>query len=184
MAEALRLLRREHANLTRLLKVLDRQIALLGGGGQPDYDIIRGVVDYCPDFPDLCHHPKEDLVLAKLRQRDPKAAEKVGDLEGEHVKLAALTRRFTEAIERVLMEEELPRDWILGRAREFESAYRRHIAMEEQIFFPAAEHALGVSDWAGIDARVADRDDPLFGGRVAERFRALSEEVLALDAAV
>lgn len=184
MAEVLRLLRQEHANLARLLKVLDRQIALLGGGGQPDYDIIRGVVEYCLDFPDLCHHPKEDLILEKLRLRDPEAADRVGDLEGDHAELAALTRRFADAIEQVLLEAELPRDWLHGIAQGFENAYRHHIAMEEQVFFPAAERALRVADWAEIDARVADREDPLFGARVAERFRALSEEVLALDAAV
>lgn len=184
MVEVLRLLRREHANLARLLKVLDRQIALLGGGGQPDYDVIRGVVEYCLDFPDQCHHPKEDLVLEKLRLRDPGAADRVGDLEGEHAQLAALTRRFAGAIEQVLLEAELPRDWLRAIAQEFESAYRGHMAMEEQLFFPAAERALGAADWAEIEAWVADREDALFGPRVAERFRALREEVLTLDAAV
>lgn len=184
MVEVLRLLRREHVNLARLLKVLDRQIELLGGGGQPDYDVISGVVDYCLEFPDQCHHPKEDLVLEKLRLRDPEAADSVGDLEGDHEKLAAQTRRFAAAIKQVLLEAELPRDWLHSIAQEFVNAYRGHIAMEEQLFFPAAERALEAEDWAEIDARVGNREDPLFGGRVAERFRALSKEVLALDAAL
>lgn len=181
MSEVMRLLHEEHANLARLLRVLDRQIELLGSGGQPDYDIIRGVVAYCLDFPDQCHHPKEDLVLERLRLRDAEAADAVGNLEAEHVELATLTHKFAEAIEQVLMEAELPRDWLRSVAEEFAGAYRKHIAKEEQVFFPAAERALEARDWAEIDDRLGDRKDPLFGAQVAERFRALSAEILDQD---
>lgn len=181
MTEVMRLLREEHANLEKLLDVLDRQMAHFDQGDRPDYDVIGGIVEYCLDFPDQCHHPKEDLVFRKLRARDPAAADAVGDLEAEHAELAKLTKRFADAVDRVLMEAELPRDWIRALAEEFVGAYRRHIDMEERVFFPAAERALSPKDWADIDARVTARDDPLFGKETQERFRSLSGDIQSWD---
>lgn len=97
-------LRREHANLTRLLDLLEREIDLFDRAGKPDYEIVEAILAYCLDYPDECHHPKEDAVLAKLRARDADAAAAVGDLEGEHRELAALTRQLADSVDRVLME--------------------------------------------------------------------------------
>ena len=37
-------------------------------------------------YPEVYHHPQEDLVFATLKSRNPIAAAKVGDLAGEHHK--------------------------------------------------------------------------------------------------
>ena len=63
MAEVVRQLRQEHTSMARLLDVLERQIAVFRQGGDPDYDLIEAVVEYCLTYPDQCHHPKEDLVF-------------------------------------------------------------------------------------------------------------------------
>ena len=42
-------LHEDHANLAKLLGALERQLALFDEGESPDYDIVRGVVDYCLD---------------------------------------------------------------------------------------------------------------------------------------
>ena len=181
MSKTLDLLHGEHAHLAKLLKLLDRQIARFGAGQRPEYEIISGVIDYCLDFPDQCHHPKEDLVFRRLQARDAAAAEAVGDLESEHEELAGLTRKLASAVRRVLSEEELPRAYVMSLAQEFAGRYRQHIKMEEQLFFPAAERALSSEDWCEIDARVADRVDPLFGPEVMERFQSLRDYVYQLD---
>jgi hemerythrin-like domain-containing protein len=181
MAEALRLLREEHAQMAKLLSALERQIAIIDAGDTPNYDLIRGVLDYCLSYPDLCHHPKEDMVLSRLRARDPAAAERVGDLAAEHERLAALTRRFLTVIHEVLREVMVSRDSVGQVAREFVDAYRRHMDMEEEEFFPVAALALAPEDWAEIDAQLTDAQDPLFGKTVGKGFEALRDELLALD---
>ncbi len=181
VSKALNLLHGEHADLAKLLMVLDRQIVRFSAGERPDYDIISGVIDYCLEFPDQCHHPKEDLIFRKLRERDAVAAEAVGDLEHEHDELARLTRKFAAAVRRVLGEEELPRAYVMSLAQEFVGRYRQHIKMEEQIFFPVAERVLTPQDWTEIDARVTDRSDPLFGPEVLEKFKSLRDYVYELD---
>ena len=174
-------LRQEHVNMAKLLDLLERQVAIFESGGKPDYDILFGVVEYLRDWSDRWHHPKEDLVLEKLRQRDPAAAETVGELEQSHEALATLTEQFLDVIREVLGEEELPRDRVTGLAAEFIRSQRRHMQGEEAVFLPAAERALTSEDWADIAMRMSNPEDPLFGRTVEKRFEVLRRDILALD---
>lgn len=174
-------LKKDHANLAKLLDALERQIGLFDRAEQLDYDIVGGIVDYCLTYPELTHHPMEDLVLEKLRQRAPEAAAGVGRLDVEHQQLAALTRRFAAAVNNVLQEAEMPRDAIDGLAREFLGTYRTHMKMENEVFFPAAAENLTEADWAEIAERMKETDDALFGSRGEARFARLRDDLLAWD---
>ncbi|NNG03478.1 MAG: hemerythrin domain-containing protein [Inquilinus sp.] len=176
-------LRREHANMAKLLRILERHLDTFDASGSPDYDVVAGIVDYLHDWSGQWHHPKEDLVLAKLRLRDPAAADRVGDLERDHQALAEQTVRFREAIAEIVGGEELPRDQVSQMAHGFLNAERRHMAGEEKVFLPAAERALTAEDWAEIAMRVGDPKDPLFGHNVEKRFEALRRDLVELDRA-
>jgi hemerythrin-like domain-containing protein len=183
MSQVVRALRQEHADLAKLLNALERQLDVFDQGGTPDYDIVQGVIGYCLAYPDLYHHPKEDLVLDRLRQRDPDAAAAIGDLQPEHEALAELTRRFADAVDSVLKEAEVSRDAVHELARAFLDFYRRHIVMEERQFFPAALEALTEQDWQEIEAELSETEDPLFGGEPEERFERLRQDILAWEKA-
>ena len=147
-------LHQDHANLAKLLDALERQLGLFDQGETPDYDIVRGGgVDYCLNYPGLYHHPTEDLVLEHLKAADPVAAAAIGDRAAEHRDLAALTRRFADAIDAILQDIQVPRGPFEDAARRFLEAYREHMNEEERAFLPAARRALGAADWAAIDAR-------------------------------
>lgn len=169
----------DHANLTRLLDTLERQVAVFDEARLPDYDIIRAIVEYCLTYPDTVHHPKEDLVFRKLRDRDPTAAARVGDLEGAHATLAVQTQRMASAVDAVLQDAAMSRATFDGLVRDFLAAYREHIAMEESQFFPAARAALTAADWAELDAAAGGPNDPLFGDSVEARFKPLMDQVFA-----
>ena len=181
MPAAIDALRQEHVNMAKLLTLLERQVAIFDSGQRPDYDIMLGVVEYLRDWSDRWHHPKEDLILDRLRQRDPAAAEKVGELEKGHEALADLTNQFVDVIREVLGEEELPRDRVSGLAAEFIRSQRRHMDGEEAVFLPAAERALTSEDWAEIAMRISNPEDPLFGREVEKRFEVLRRDILAFD---
>lgn len=179
MVEILRRLRQEHAGMAGLLDVLEREIAIFRRGEDPDYDIIEAVAEYCLTYPDRCHHPKEDLVYHALRACDAEAGAAVGDLLAEHQRLAAATRAFADAVARILQESRMPRDWFARLATDFIDDYRQHMELEESEFFPAALRSIGEAEWAELDARVTDRDDPLFGATAETRFQALRDDILA-----
>lgn len=179
MSEILAALRQDHRNLGQLLAATERQLARFDRGEAPDYDILQGVLDYCLTYPDLYHHPKEDLVYGRLRRRNPEAAAAIGDLRAEHRTLAEATRQFAAALRSVLQEQEIPRQAFDRIAREFLETYRRHMAMEEGTFFPAAEAHLTAADWAAIDTEMKTQKDPVFGGAGETRFAALRADILA-----
>ena len=178
MTDVLDAIYEDHANMAKMLDALERQLQVFDAGETPDYDIVRGVVDYCLDYPDLYHHPKEDLVFERLEAVDPEAATEVGDLPGEHAELTVLTHRLRDAVEAVLGDLEVPRGRFDETLRAFLDATRRHMALEESAFLPAARRALSAADLAEIDARLDPRGDPLFGAPSEERFAALRQNIL------
>ncbi len=179
MTDILDAIHDDHATMAQMLNALERQLHVSGDGVAPDYDIVHGVVDYCLEYPDLYHHPKEDLVFARLKALDPEAAAQVGDLPGEHGELAAQTRRLQEAVAAVLGDLEVPRGQFDATLREFLDTYRRHMSEEERAFLPAARRALSAEDLAEIETRLRRPDDPLFGAPSEDRFAALRRNILA-----
>jgi hemerythrin-like domain-containing protein len=178
MTEVIAALRKEHSNITQLLDILERQVAIFDRGSSPDYGIVEAVIDYFQSYPDLYHHPKEDLVYQKLQQRDPAAAERVGDLRREHEELAARTREFATGVQAVLDEAQVSRVSFKEWAHRFIQMQRDHMTREERFFLPAARAALTPEDWEDIKARAADQEDPLFGEEVGGRYEALRRDIL------
>jgi hemerythrin-like domain-containing protein len=178
MATIIDILREEHRNIEKMLLVLEQELDVFDRREQPDYEVLQAVIDYFQDYPDHCHHPKEDLVFERLKARDPVAAESVGDLVAEHQEESRRLQRLAQAIENVLAGREILRTSFDAVARNFIEYERRHIEMEERAFFPAAVKALRPDDWAGIDARLNNRRDPLADEVLEEKFRFLHQRIL------
>ena len=181
MASVIETLSDEHRNVARLLDALEHQIEMLDGAQGPDYEFLQGVANYFCDYPDRCHHPKEDAVLARLRAKYPEEAAAVGDLAREHREAAARARRFRDNIRALFLDAVMPRDTIVGSARTFIEAERRHMRMEEERFFPVAAMKFTPDDWRDIENQLKEERDPLFGEQVEEEFRRLRERLLACE---
>ncbi|NJO67747.1 MAG: hemerythrin domain-containing protein [Rhodospirillales bacterium] len=178
MSEVIRVLRREHANMASLVKTLDAQVAEFEKGNKPDYEVIRSAIDYFLSFPDLYHHPKEDLIYARLVERDPETARKIGDLRSEHERLAAQTKKFSAGVTAILDDAQVPRESFVMWAHDFIHLQMAHMRMEEELFFPAALSALSEEDWAALEQEMTSEDDPLFGENVGARFETLRKNIL------
>jgi glutamate synthase (NADPH/NADH) small chain len=184
MTEVILMLREEHGKMTKLLDILEGEIKAHAEGGLPDYDLVTSSLDYCLNYPELCHHPKEDILYRKLRARDRRAAEEIGDLEEEHAILTGMTRKLAATVRNVLADAELPHgwvaqlDWDAAMAQEFVDFYRRHIEMEENRLFPAAARNLTLTDWIEINAVVADDIDALAGAQAGNHYQTLHGKIL------
>jgi len=175
------LLRREHRNIEKLLLVLEQELGVFERGERPDYEVVWAVICYFKVYPEVYHHPQEDRVFKKLRARDPVAAADIGDLAAEHRKGAERLRRVVQAVERALRDRDVLRHTVDDMIRDFIVQHRRHIAMEERDFFPAAVRALQPQDWAEIASTLTDQKDPLFSESVEERFDAVRKHILKLE---
>jgi hemerythrin-like domain-containing protein len=182
MTAIIDILHEEHRNIEKVLLVLEQELDVFDRREQPDYEVLQAIINYFQDYPHRCHHPKEDMVFEKLKARDPAAAESVGDLEAEHQEEAKRLQRLAQAIENILTGREILRKSFAAIMRNFIEHERRHIDMEERALFPAALKALRPEDWAGIDARLNDRQDPLTNEIIEEKFRFLHQRILQWEA--
>jgi hemerythrin-like domain-containing protein len=174
-------LSQEHRNIEKLLAILERELEIFDRGGRPDYEVVHAVLSYFEVYPEVYHHPQEDLVFAKLRIRDPTAAAKIGDLAGEHRKGAERLRRVLHAVDNVLAGQEVLRQNVDTVVRDFIEQERRHMMMEDRYFFPVAITALKPEDWAEIASAVTLHKDPLFSDLAEERFDGLRAHILQLE---
>lgn len=175
------LLRREHRNIDLLLTVLERELALFERGRRPDYEVIRAIISYFEVYPEVYHHPQEDLIFSKLRFRDPDAATSIGDLAREHADGAERLHRFAQAIDSVLAGHEILRQDVGDIVRDFIVRERYHMMVEERDFFPAALKALLPQDWEEVGSALTDHKDPLFSDAAEETFDALRAHILRLE---
>jgi hemerythrin-like domain-containing protein len=172
------MLQQEHRNIEKLLRVLEQELKVFDRRERPDYEIFQAIIDYFKEYPDSCHHPKEDIVYEILKQRNPAVAGTVGDVEAEHEIEGERLRRFAQLVGDVLADQELPRETFHAAVQEFIEHQRQHMAKEEQLLFPAALEVLTPDDWARIDARIDNRDDPMFDGSVQSKFQNLQNTIL------
>jgi len=178
MPKIIDILFEEHHNIEKLLLVVEHELGVFDRGGRPDYEILQTIIQYFQDYPESCHHPKEEVIFAKLKGRDPAAAQRVGDVEAEH---AVDTRRlgnFARAVEYILADQEFLRENFHLAVHDFIEHQREHLEKEERLLFPAALRALRPEDWADIDARLDGRKDPLFDSAVEEKFHDLQRTIL------
>lgn len=181
MAYMIEVLRQEHRNIEKLLRVLEQELTVFDRGDRPDYEVVLAVIDYFKGYPDSCHHPKEDMIVGKLKARDPVAAAAVSDLEAQHREGAKRLRRVAQAVDCVLNDQDLLRQTVDDIIRDFIDHERQHMDMEERAVFPAALKALRPEDWADIAQKLANHDDPFNRPSFEEKFNKLRGNILRME---
>lgn len=182
MDRVIEALRQEHQSMGCVLDFLESEIAYVVefvGRRRADYRLAWAAVDYLTEFPDLIHHPKEEMLFERLGQLDPAAARSIGDLPATHAAIAADLGALGCEMKAVMEDGRRSRNELVGAARAYIKRKRRHIEMEEGLFFSLAERMLDVGSWAFLEHRLTARFEPLIGGEPSERFEALRRTITA-----
>ena len=177
MSDVIRQLHTDHVNIVRLLGILEEQLELFHEGEAPDYVLMLDVMQYMTHYPDLFHHPKEDLIFRKLMERDSSARLVVNDLLKKHEVLAEKGERFSESLRTVLTEFMVERETLELQGRDYITTLRHHIDVEEGQVFPLAAKVLADEDWTEIDSAMEAMEDPLFGEVVQKEYLALYDYI-------
>ena len=178
MTRMIEMLRDEHRDIEQLLKVLEDEVKVFDRRERPDYEVIQAVIDYFQDYPDCCHHPKEDMIFDKLRARNPSAAKRIGDVEAEHRRETERLDRVAKVVRHVLLDREILRETFSTVVRDFIDHQRAHMALEERTLFPAAANALRPQDWQEIDSKWNDKTETLFNVAMEEKCHSLRDRIL------
>jgi hemerythrin-like domain-containing protein len=137
-------------------------------------------MDYMINFPDMWHHPREDVIFKRLTLRCPDSSVLVRGLTQEHRDLATQNRRLAAALRNLSMDIEMPREWLERQISLCVSRTFEHMRKEDEFYFPLAMHVLTDEDWHAIESEIQKvSEDPLFGDKVRGDYLKLQERVTA-----
>jgi hemerythrin-like domain-containing protein len=167
----------EHANFSRLLDLMDAQIALFHQGERPDYELMLDVMHYMTHYPDHYHHPHEDLACQVLLEREPAYREAVEDLAGQHARIAASGAKLVQDLNAIVNGALVARAAVETDSAAYTRTLRQHMQREHELIFPALEQVLEAADWTSLNTRIDLATDPIFGGSVDKRYTALQQRI-------
>jgi hemerythrin-like domain-containing protein len=165
MVEIIDILGEEHRNIEKLLRVMEQELSVFDRGERPDYEVFGAVIEFFKKYPDSCHHPKEDIIYEKFKTRDPDRTASIADLQAEHREGAVRLRRVAQAIDAVLNDQEVLRESVDRIVRDFIEDERRHIALEDEVIFPAIVDTLQLDEFSD-DEQPIDRSKRSIGPRI------------------
>lgn len=171
----------DHAHFSRLLKILDEQVAAFYEGLHPNYDLMRNIVFYLRHYCDQFHHPREDVAFARLVERDPTMRLPVSRLLQEHRVIATAGETLLRILDDIAAEVVEERSKLEAAAAAYLVYYRHHLATEEAEVLPRAAQILTRDDWATVAAAIPAAVDPVFGEETEARYRELRRHI-ALEA--
>lgn len=177
-SQAVDTLRREHSNMRSVLVLIGRQLDLLEVEAHTDTILLVNAIYYMRKFPSLVHHPKEDAIFQWLVHLDPAWKDEVARLREQHGEIYRLEDWLIET----LLDNPKPsrelRDRLVEMGREYLTIQRKHSETEERVLFPQALLTFQGRDWAMINSRFTEVDDPLFGEHSGERYHLLYEHLM------
>lgn len=171
--------REDHKNFAKLLDMLEEQVRVFHDAQTPNYELMLDIMYYMTHYPDAFHHPKEDLVFAKVAEIDPGERAAVQELMEQHVVLKQSGIRLLEELQGVVDGAMRPRGSIEEPAQMYIRYFRNHMHNEESELLPLALQYLQDEHWAAVEAVAPSRADPLFGAEeVEKRYEALHRRIL------
>lgn len=169
-------LREDHRNMAVILEMLDDLVQQVEAGEDPDFSLLAEIMRYMTVYPDAVHHPKEDLMYSRLRERRADLAEGLDDVEADHLAIAKLGTRLRDDVEAVNAGTAVQRGTIIADAGKYAMRLRSHMQWEEQDLFRRIDTMLDEEPQEFDVSRYAHTKDPVFGLELETGFSRLVPE--------
>ncbi len=170
LARILEELREDHRNLAQLLDLLEAECKDVPNDGEPDFELLRDIMQYMTVYPDAIHHPREDLVYAAMREHCTDLTEGLEGVPDDHREIAELGATLRKDIEAIISGAAVTRQHLLDDLVNYVGHLRRHIQWEETDLFPRADSLARDNETATVDVSMYMGDDPVFGATTARSF--------------
>lgn len=150
--EATKILMEEHRVIEKVLSSLEASVARLEAGHSVRPGFFLDAADFIKEFADGCHHRKEEGVLFPAMESAgiPRHGGPIQVMLTEHEEGRRLTRAMREAAARLSAGDSHAENQVVSSARAYAALLRQHIAKEDGILFPMADHVIGVDQQADI----------------------------------
>jgi len=128
----------EHRLIERAIKVAAREAERIGGGGDPDPDLLDRLCDFLRTYADHCHHGKEEDILFRDLRNKPLSDEHRRTMErlvADHVTARGLVRDLSAYSAAARQADPQTAARIADDLRALAGLYPGHIATEDKGFF-------------------------------------------------
>jgi len=143
--KAIELMKEEHSNIKRLLKVIRKLCIKILNESEVDYEAFYSAIDFIRNYADKHHHGKEeDILFAEMIEKMDEGITRA-PVQGMYVE-HDLTRLFVsnleEALKRVKDGDKDSRVDIIANAVAYTDLLDRHIYKEDNAIYTFAEKKL------------------------------------------
>lgn len=166
-------LREDHRNMSVVLEALERTVNEARADKDPDFELVEEIMRYMTVYPDAVHHPKEDILYAKLEKLRPELAEGLDDVDKDHREIAALGTALRDDVEAIVAGAAVRREHFVADCENYVRRLRDHMQWEETDLFERIDEMLEKdSPGSDLDAYIHIKD-PVFELEVESAFRRL-----------
>jgi len=154
-------LRLDHARLSRVLREIEVQRTRLGTAPEPARAVLGEALDYLVEYLHGHHHPREDLLFARLVPLRADLGDELRELARDHDTGGVRARQLARALARLPASGARAADRFARGLQAYVDETRDHMRREERaIFYAGVEPWLSDDEWQELTDHALP-DDPL-----------------------
>lgn len=170
-------LRLDHRNMAIVLSLMDGLVEQMERGKDPDFELLEEIMRYMTVYPDAVHHPKEDIVYAKLRSKRPDLADDLDHVPEDHRQIAELGSLLRSEVEAVNAGAAVRRQKMIDDTAAYVKRLRNHMRWEEEDLFSRIDLMLDAEPYKVDLSGIGRVKDPVFELEIEAGFRRLLESL-------
>ncbi len=161
MDHLLQQLENDHRRLLRLMYLLNREFDKFSGlqNGRHNCDQVLEILTYIQTYPEIWHHPVEDIIFSHLLDKPTINHIAVEALLRDHPRLEALSKQMAGIYDELQTSGAAPSPQILRLSRHYYAEQMSHITAERSIF-AVVDAVFDDNDWCQIKNRVRRQLSP------------------------
>jgi hemerythrin-like domain-containing protein len=172
----MRLLREDHAGLSRVLREIDAQQTMLQSSPESARPVLNEAMRYLLVYQHSVHHPREDRLFARIRAREPGFYRNMSRLVREHRSGQQRTEQLAGEISHATLDQLRGKTGLrlAKQLQQYVRHTRAHMRREEAVFYTGTERVLRASDWAALMDGTEQKDPAGDLHRLAARYPRLA----------
>ena len=175
----MKMLREDHAGLSRVMREIDVQAALLQSVPGSARPVLAEAIRYLLVYQHSIHHWREDQLFARVRAREPRLYNNMHRLVREHRTGRQQAERLAGELSRATLGQLRGKTGLrlATELQRYVQHTRDHMRREEAVFYTGSERVLRASDWVALTAGPMPRDPAADPQRFAARYPRLAEHL-------
>jgi hemerythrin-like domain-containing protein len=171
-------LHKDHINYSKLLNLLESYLEKQKAGSDEGYLEMYLIMNYMTRYPDIFHHPYEDIIFDEVLKIDDGLHNEIADLLEQHKKMYDTSKTLLEELDAVVNGHIVEKQKIQELVAEYVSTLRAHMDAEEARVFPMINEKMTKTAWHNILDSLKQVKDPIFGNKVSDEFKILYGQIV------